>query len=297
MTTFAGRRDRMSILMTYVLEALRRGLIDEHHVWNYARNPRDRAWVASLPAHHPGIHVMEPQGQPFDAYYDHYRKEDYDDAVFLKADDDIVYLDLEQLPGFIAHRLSDPETFLLSANVVNNGVCAYFQQQRGVLPPTFPYMPYPPEGMYGLLWERADLAVQLHRIFLGAPRSFGFPGTTLAPDRLSINFVSYLGRDLDLIQGLRGDDEDMLSVKIPRATGRSNLIHNPFVVSHLSFYSQDQGMAREGLLQAYAELLEPGVQRRDHRRLARKVPHKPRGFLHRARRFFSRCLRPRDAAS
>lgn len=286
----------MSILMAYVLEALRRGLVDEHHVWNYARNPRDRAWVASLPAHHPGIRVMEPQGKPFDAYYDHYRKEDYGDAVFLKVDDDIVYLDLEQLPGFIAHRLSDPETFLLSANVVNNGVCAYFQQQHGVLPATFPSMPYPPEGMYGLLWERADLAVQLHRVFLGAPRSFGYPSTTQAPDRLSINFVSYLGRDLDLIQGLRGDDEDMLSVKIPRATGRSNLIHNAFVVSHLSFYSQDQGMDLEALLRAYAELLEPGIQRRDHRRLARKVRPESRSLLHRLRRFFSRRQPPRGAA-
>jgi hypothetical protein len=288
MTTFAGRRDRMSILMTYVLKALRCGLIDEHHVWNYARNRRDRAWVSSLSAYHPGIRVMEPRGRPFDAYYDHYRKEDYGDAVFLKADDDIVYIDLERLPGFIAHRISDPATFLLSANVVNNGVCAYFQQQRGVLPATFPTLPYPPGGICGLLWERADLAVQLHRAFLDAPRSFGFPGTTLAPDRLSINFVSYLGRDLDLIEGLRGDDEDMLSVKLPRASGRSNLIHNPFVVSHLSFYSQDQGMDRESLLQAYAELLEPSIQRRDHRSLAGKIPLENRAYLRRVRRFLSR---------
>lgn len=289
MTTFAGRQDRMAILVAYVLEALRRGLVDEYHVWNYARNAKDRAWVASLAGHHPRIRVMEPQGKPFDAYYDHYRPGDYADAMFVKADDDIVYVDLEQLQGFIEYRWQDQQTFMLSANVVNNGVCAYFQQLQGVLPAAFPRMPYPPEGMYGMLWERADLATQLHDIFLHSPQSFGYPGTTRAPDRLSINFISYLGRDLGLIQGLRGDDEDMLSVKIPRATGRANLIYNPFVVSHLSFYSQDEGMDRAALLRAYAGLLAPGAQREDHLRLARGMRRLDRGgWLRRARRFFTR---------
>lgn len=279
----------MAILMAYVLEALRRGLVDEYHVWNYARTAKDRVWVASLAGLHPGIRVMEPQGKPFDAYYDHYRPQDYGDAVFVKVDDDIVYIDLEQLQGFIEYRQQDQQTFLLSANVVNNGVCAYFQQLQGVLPAEFPRMPYPPEGMYGLLWERADLATRLHDIFLHSPRSFGYPGTTRAPDRLSINFISYLGRDLDLIQGLRGDDEDMLSVKIPQATGRSNLICNDFVVSHLSFYSQDAGMDQQALLQAYAALLAPGAQRDDHRRLALgALPFSPAAWLRRARSFFAR---------
>ena len=289
MTTFAGRQDRMAILVAYVLEALRRGLVDEYHVWNYARTPNDRVWVDSLAGHHPGIRVMAPQGKPFDAYYDHYRQQDHGDAVFIKVDDDIVYIDLDQLQSFITYRQQDQETFLLSANVVNNGVCAYFQQQSGVLPADFPRMPYPPAGMYGLLWERADLATRLHEVFLHAPHSFGYPGTTRAPDRLSINFISYLGRDLDLIHGLRGDDEDMLSVKIPQATGRANLIHNPFVVSHLSFYSQDPGMDRQALLQAYAGLLAPGAQRDDHQRLARRaLPFSPAAWLRRARRFFVR---------
>jgi hypothetical protein len=49
-------------------------------------------------------------------------------------DDDIVYADLEQLPAFLAFRIAHPEYFLVSANVVNNGVCGYFQQQHGAVP-------------------------------------------------------------------------------------------------------------------------------------------------------------------
>lgn len=254
MTTFAGRRDRMAILLTYVVEALRRNLLREYHIWNYARNRRDRSWVDSLHVLHPGIRIFRPVGTPYDSYYDHYRREDYSDAIFVKVDDDIVYLDLETFPKFIEHRLLDRETFLLSANVVNNGVCAYFQQQENLLPPDFPELGYPERGFCGTLWESPLLAARLHEAVLAAPGSPGYPGTRIAPDRLSINFISYLGRDLDYILGTRGDDEEALSVRIPRELRRVNRIYNPFVVSHLSFYSQEAEMDTARLLKSYRRL-------------------------------------------
>lgn len=47
LVTFAGRRDRMAILTRYVEAAIARGLIDEWHVWDFARNPDDARWLRS----------------------------------------------------------------------------------------------------------------------------------------------------------------------------------------------------------------------------------------------------------
>ncbi len=254
LTTFAGRRDRMSLLLGYAVAALRRGIISEYHLWDYARNGMDRSWISTLPQLCPGIIVHRPAVPRYDAYYDHYREAEYGDAVFIKADDDIVFIDLEQLPAFLEYRRFDTETFLLSANIVNNGVCAFHQQAQGAVPRSLMELPYPPGGFCGALWESAELATRLHRHFLASPAAFSRPGTTIAPDRISINFISYLGRHLGHFNGLRGDDEQALSVTIPQRIGRVNRIFNPLVVSHLSFYSQDPGMEIAPLIAEYRDL-------------------------------------------
>ena len=76
------------------------------------------------------------QRLPYWQAYDYYsrRLKRYSDTIFLKCDDDIVYLDIEKLSEFIEFRRANSNYFVISANVVNNGVCAYWQQQGGDLP-------------------------------------------------------------------------------------------------------------------------------------------------------------------
>ena len=45
LTTFAGRRDRIVLLFSYALHALKRGDVDQFHVWDFCRDPADRAWI------------------------------------------------------------------------------------------------------------------------------------------------------------------------------------------------------------------------------------------------------------
>jgi hypothetical protein len=73
----------------------------------------------------------------------------YGGDIFLKCDDDVVYMDLARLREFIEFRRRNPQFFLVSANVVNNGVCAYFQQMSGAVPQDFDAFEMPPGGMWG----------------------------------------------------------------------------------------------------------------------------------------------------
>jgi hypothetical protein len=52
-------------------------------------------------------------------------------STIVKVDDDIVWMGLDQMQGFLQYREGHPEHFFVSANVVNNGVCAFHQQEHG----------------------------------------------------------------------------------------------------------------------------------------------------------------------
>lgn len=183
--------------------------------------------------------------------------------VFLKCDDDIVYVDLDRLGDFIDFRRANDDYFLISANVVNNGVCAYFQQQFGVIPHNEMTLELPPGGMCGSLWGSGAKAEALHRLFLRAPSRFTFeePSALKWNERVSINFVAFLGRDLVHIPDIMADDEHDLCYGVRKRARKENSVYFPFVVSHLSFWRQDAEMNVAGLVAAYERLADQTLRR------------------------------------
>jgi hypothetical protein len=89
---FAGREDRMSILMMYLRKALEKKYIDQVHVWECCRNESDRAWVNSLV----DVDIHVKKAKEYQEIYEYYQ--DSDD-VFMKVDDDIVYLNIDEIPN------------------------------------------------------------------------------------------------------------------------------------------------------------------------------------------------------
>jgi hypothetical protein len=198
---------------------------------------------------------------PYWQAYDYYsrRLAKFTDTIFLKCDDDVVYLDLEKLSGFIEFRRANPSYFIVSANVVNNGICAYWQQVGGSLPTSVAEFERPPGGLGGRLWGSGDLAVRLHDFFLAKTEKHMALPTPVVDwtERQSINFVAWLGKDLVHMSGLKSDDEHALSVAFPRFLERPTAIYSDFVVSHLSFESQeDDGLKVDGLIERYRALMQ-----------------------------------------
>lgn len=221
-------------------------------------------WGGDLELCHVNAPIRRYVGNPGDQMpyfqaYQYYAKRlpDFSDALFLKCDDDIVYMDLDGLAGFIDHRRKNPHYFVTSANVVNNGVCAYFQQVSGALPTSLGHFERPPGGFGGTLWTDPDKANKLHDFFLAAPKKeLPLPSKVVDwQERQSINFIAWLGRDL-LHMGLaRGDDEKMLTVDLPAFLERPTAIYSDFTVSHLSFGPQEKGVDVNRLIAAYDTLM------------------------------------------
>ena len=182
----------------------------------------------------------------------------YRDDIILKCDDDIVYCDLDKMSDFIEFRRVNPQYFLISANVVNNGVCAHFQQAMGAIPRESMLCELPPGGMCGSIWNSGRKAEDLHRLFLKSPDLFipTLASSIIWNERISINFIAMLGKDLVHIPDVTADDEHDFCYGVRKRAKKQNCIYSQFVVSHLSFYKQDNEMNIAAILDEYQKLAD-----------------------------------------
>ncbi len=214
----------------------------------------ERRFVVGPEPHHPGDAMFYTRA------YQYYgaTADEYADDIVVKCDDDIVYFDLDKFAEFVSFRRAKPEFFLVSANVVNNGVCAFFQQSAGVIPLADGAFEMPPGGFCGSLWGEGKKAERLHRLFLDDPERFAAGGDNpiVWNERISINFIAMLGSDLRLIPDLMRDDEHDLCYGVRKRARKVNGIDPRFVASHLSFWRQDADMDVAQILHGYETLAD-----------------------------------------
>lgn len=94
----------------------------DYHVWNFSRDASDRAYVKTIT----GLRTTafnEFGAMDHNKAYKIYTGPEYQDCLFVKIDDDIIFLETARFGKFIeaidAHRGS-----VVSANIINNGGCA-----------------------------------------------------------------------------------------------------------------------------------------------------------------------------
>jgi hypothetical protein len=228
----AGRKATLEMQIKYTLKLLEYfdDLIARYDIWDVAWTEEDSNYIKTLSQLHPKIRVLytpyvgggnrggQIASKQFAFIYStYYRHEIYNDYIFVKLDDDIVFIDVIMFPFFIQHRVQS-DAFLFSANIIN---CI------GNTPPEY--------------------FVDLHRNFImnfGTIVSNHRLNKTIIPhDRefvLSINFVSFLGKDLEKINlefsdGNGAVDEFRLYNKIPDYYDLQSEIDGSFTVVHYSY--------------------------------------------------------------
>jgi len=265
-TCFAGRRPYLEVMLRYVRALMERGLVLECHLWNFTRNLDDERWLKEhFSAQDQPIKLMHINNKHiWTEYYKHYTKERYPDHIIIKCDDDVVYMDIDRFQGFLEHRRTFPDHLLAFPSIINNGVCANYQQLAGFHQAdehnlgTFPY-----DTLCGRLWADGRLAERLHDHFIDniddyTSRAANMPIRTIKQgDRTSINFFAFLSKDLDIFQRIGTDDEHELSVRMPNETGRTNYVDMSCFVVHLGFYKQrETGMNEGRILERYRKVAD-----------------------------------------
>jgi FkbM family methyltransferase len=209
-----------------------------------------------------GFYLMDTCEKSWKNYYQYYSDTEYKNTTILKCDDDIVFMDLNKLENFINFIKSNTEYELVFANTINNGVSAYYQQNKyNLIPTDLIELEYPDSGSGGSLWESGEKAEKIHKYFIENYNKFldyNYNNDIIPINtRYSINFFGYKGSNWYKIQDsyMNNEDEYNLTVDYVNNRGFKNALYADFYVSHLSFYKQvETGINSDKLIKLYEKL-------------------------------------------
>ncbi|MBB5353714.1 putative O-methyltransferase YrrM [Haloferula luteola] len=185
--------------------------------------------------------------------------EDDPKTIYLRFDDDIVWMADDAIQCLLDFRIDHPEFFLVFANTLNNSLCSHLHQRLGALPPS-PFLEYTCCGEHS--WRRWETADEVHRRFFEVIETqqldrFKFqPWELVSYERFSINCMAWFGEDNGTIRDRMSDSEEIcLTEEIPRQLGRRNVIVGDALVSHFAYYPQREALeANTEWLSRYWEL-------------------------------------------
>ena len=140
LVTFAGRQDTMEIMFAYV-KAYKK-YWDSYYIYVATYVATDIECIERF-----AQSVNEEHGQVVHVVYcpdelntdiscvwnRAYKECQDDDTVYLKLDDDIVYMDESLFTDFVDFRISHPEYLLVLPVIINNQFASWYLQQKGLV--------------------------------------------------------------------------------------------------------------------------------------------------------------------
>jgi len=282
-----GRKETVSILAQYLRREHERGLIDE---WWLCLNTdpdqaEDLAYAYELARSHDWISLKErPVGrqrrhpkQRNTGYFYEYMTDR--DTVFLRIDDDIVYLHQDALERLAVHRLQAHGGVASFPVMWNNSIISWYAQQAGVIPAAGsvdlalpldgPAYTWPAVGgpycMDAVGWADGRFAVALHRLLLDRVAAGAAEDLFLYQDyQLPLNmqfsvsvFASLGSMYADLPEPgvlVPYEEEHWHTVAQPAAIGQPNSIVGDALVSHLTFFPQKPIVMATDIVDRYRAL-------------------------------------------
>ncbi len=264
-TTPAGRKRYMEILLTYLKK--QKNSFDEYHIWLNTLNTEDISYLKGLSEEYEWIKLIEPSVEysgnlSIYTFFKSYAKEN---EVYLRLDDDIVFMEDGAMDRIFKFRIDNPQYFLVYGNIFNNSVITHIHQRIGAISLERGFNPYKcfteGDGTAAMGWEDGVFAAFIHENFIedvkqNTLNKYKFPKWILAEyQRVSINCISWLGSEFAKFSGEVGKDEEQwLSVDKPKSIKKPNVIYGDAIFSHYAFHTQRPFMDESNFVKKYREL-------------------------------------------
>lgn len=257
--TAAGRRRYMQYLLPPVIAS---DWVDRYDIWVNTNNACDIDFFKQVSKRFPKVNLIwQPDGvvngiKSINAFY---RSCIDEDTIYIKLDDDIVWLEPDYFEKMVVFRIENPDYFLVSPMVINNALCTYIMQVCGKLSLS-KYMNA--RANHSILWRSGSFAVELHAWFLNKYlkvkkyEQLYCGKKPIALNRFSINSILWFGSEMKKFHGVvEGDDEEFLSVIKPAQLGLSNCLNCDALISHFAFRSQREYLDSKNILEQYGAYL------------------------------------------
>lgn len=128
---FGGRRGNLEVNLPLIRQILDQNPHVTFHLWNLARLHADSEYIRTIGGDR--IKVFNQWSgmgaiRNMPRVWHHYTNPAFRDSLFVKMDDDVVFVQTEKFDSFVGAIESNPGK-ILSAEVVNNGACTQFMSK------------------------------------------------------------------------------------------------------------------------------------------------------------------------
>lgn len=255
----AGRKQHLEILLPYILRE--KNIIDEIHLWLNTDFQSNRDYILNFVEQNKFIKIIENKKNEFyilaRKVWDFYEFCTEPDAIYIKIDDDICFIEKNTIAELVKFRIENPEPFIVYPNIINNVIMTHLHQRMGVIPLDIGICNWDSHCENGL--NSGTVASKIHEIFIqnyDKLDNYKFPKWVLWDYiRCSINFIVMFGRDIQKYNGQK-DDESTLSQELPYLLKRPNVIFGEKIVSHFSYNVQRPIKNEKELLNEYKKIME-----------------------------------------
>ncbi|MEM4134601.1 MAG: hypothetical protein QXV73_05330 [Candidatus Micrarchaeia archaeon] len=248
--------------------------IDQVYIWRNTKNEDDLRYIDSLESDYFKIFDITKEGEMFEEpkQYNtgkYYRYTTDPNTIYVRFDDDIVYVDDDYFKNILDFRLNNPQYFLVMGNIWNNAIISYIQQRMGRIDWRIGVVEKE-HCMDRVGWASPQFANGLHRILKEKIEQtrvsdlFFDRWELHNAQRFSISNFCFFGKDFLEFGGIlkfdnphdKLDEEIWLTEYYPRKKRLLNVVCGTALVCHFSFFYQREYLMQKGWLEYYRELSE-----------------------------------------
>lgn len=250
-----GRRQTTTILYRYMARDHAAGIIDAWYLYinTDPDQEADVAYAHELAASHDWIHiinrppdvpVLSPKQRMTGFAYRYFTNPN---AVYVRFDDDIVYVHDDAVERLVSAKLAMSGCLVSFPVIINNAVVSHHLQMQGLIPREWGDVSCYCMDRWG--WADGNFAINLHRLLLDKVEAgrvddlYMYQDIPL-PERLqfSVSTFACLGSDYATLDppGWLGyaEEESFHTIEWPAKTGKVNMIVGNAVVSQFTFGPQ-----------------------------------------------------------
>lgn len=257
--TAAGRRRYMQYLIPQVICS---DIVDRYDIWVNTLDKKDIVFFEMLAQKYDKINLVWQPDNLIDGINSinaFYKQCVEDNTIYIKLDDDIVWLAPNFFETLVQFRIDHPEYFVVSPLVINNAKTTYlFQIQNKLKLARYQRA----ESFSKILWRSGKFALELHHWFIEnylKPKRWeelycqDYP---MGITRFSINSIAWFGEQMKAFDGIvTGDDEEFMSCIKPTLEGKANCFCGGTLIAHFAFRSQRKELDAANILEKYGEVM------------------------------------------
>lgn len=258
--TPAGRKRYLHLLYEHL--KLQKNDFDQWTIWintkysgdyNYCKElEKENDWIKTIES------ILPPSG--CNSIYSFFKYTCDPNTIYIRIDDDIVWLENNFIKKIIQFRIDNPNYFLVYANIINNSIIDHLHQRIGGLNirTNIGY-----DSMDNVGWATPEICLLKHSnliksIFKNDLDKFKFNKWILNRyERVSINCISWFGSEFQKFNGhVDKDEEHWLSHVYPKQIEKPNIICGNALCSHFAFFTQRDFLDKTEILKMYRLVLE-----------------------------------------